>query len=341
VDLSLNKMIGDRLQRIANVLLLNASFLDNPGLLNGKMGIAIFFYHYSRFTKNKIYENFAGVLVDEIYEEINTSTPVNFENGLTGIGWGIEYLVKNGFVQADTDEALSEIDNYVSRSMMSYAITSENCNDLAGYGFYYPSRLGLRCIDEESSVVKGIVKCIKFFTDYIERVIVGKEIAGFDLYSLTEDTICSLIWFLLQTQRLGFSSEPAFRIFSCISEHVEQLLKSSSGPFESNLRLMVESFVASIPDDLLKSSYSSISVKGNSNTCKSDTIVEILIKNTWLELICNPYSNETRLYRREKSDLFSLIDIEDYWERQLDKLNSDNLGLKGWAGLGFSILKII
>ena len=58
--------VDDCLLRIANVLLLNASFLDNPGLLNGKMGIAIFFYHYSRFTKNKIYENFAGVLVDEI-----------------------------------------------------------------------------------------------------------------------------------------------------------------------------------------------------------------------------------------------------------------------------------
>ncbi len=341
MDLSLNKMTGDRLQRIANVLLLNASFLDNPGLLNGKMGIAIFFYHYSRFTKNKIYENFAGELVDEIYEEINTSTPVNFENGLTGIGWGIEYLVKNGFVQADTDKALSEIDNYVSRSMMSHVITTENCNDLAGYGFYYPSRLGLRHIDDENSVVKGIVNSITFFTDYIERVIVKKEIAGFDLYSLTENTICSLIWFLLQTQRLGFSSEPAFRIFSRISEYVEQLLKSSSGPFESNLRLMVESYVASIPDDLLKTSYTSIYVKEKSNPYKSDTIVKILIKNTWLELICNPYSNETRLYRREKSDFFSLIDIEDYWERQLDNLNSDNLGLKGWAGLGLSILKII
>ncbi len=105
MDLSLNTMIGDRLQRIANVLLLNASFLDNPGLLNGKMGIAIFCYHYSRYSKNKIYEDYAGELVDEIYEEINTSTPVDFENGLTGIGWGIEYLVKNGFVQADTDEA--------------------------------------------------------------------------------------------------------------------------------------------------------------------------------------------------------------------------------------------
>ena len=341
MDLSLNKMIEDWLQRIANVLLLNASFLDNPGLLNGKMGIAIFFYNYSRFTKNKIYEDFAGELVDEIYEEINTSTPVNFENGLTGIGWGIEYLVKNGFVQADTDKALSEIDNYVSRSMMSHVITSENGNDLSGYGFYYPSRLGLRHIDDENSVVRGIVNCITFFTDYIEKVIVRKEIAGFDLYSLTENTICSLIWFLLQTQRLGFSPEPAYRVFSCISEHVEQLLKSSSGPLESNLRLMVESFVASIPDDLLKKSYTSISAKEKSNTYKPETIVEILINNTWQELICNPYSNDTRLYRREKSDLFSLIDIEDYWQGQLDKLNSDNLGLKGWAGLGFSILKII
>ena len=341
MDLSLTKMIGDRLQRIANVLLLNAGFIDNPGLLNGKMGIAIFFYLYSRFTKNKIYEDYAGELVDEIYEEINTSTPVNFENGLTGIGWGIEYLIRNGFVQADSDEALSEIDNYVSGNMMSFAITSENCNDLAGYGFYYPSRLGQRCIDEESSVVKGIIQYIKFFTDYIENVIVRKEIADFDLNSLTEDTICSLIWFLLQTHRFGFSSEPAVRIISCMSEYVEQLLKNSYSPLKPNLQSLVESLVNSLQDDHLKSSYSSISVKGNSNTCKSDTIIAILIKNTWQDLICNPYSNETRLYRREKSDLFSLIDIEDYWEWQLDNLNSDNLGLKGWAGLGLSILKII
>ena len=57
-----DEKIIDRLRRIANVLLLNASFIDNPGLLNGKMGIAIFFYHYSRYTKNKIYEDYAGEL---------------------------------------------------------------------------------------------------------------------------------------------------------------------------------------------------------------------------------------------------------------------------------------
>ena len=150
MDLSLNTMIGDRLQRIANVLLLNASFLDNPGLLNGKMGIAIFFYNYSRYSKNKIYEDYAGELVDEIYDEIKTSTPVNFENGLTGIGWGIEYLVKNGFVQADTDEALEEVDNIVYRNSLYRPFLLESGKDLFGYGLYFLARLRGKGYDDNN-----------------------------------------------------------------------------------------------------------------------------------------------------------------------------------------------
>ena len=113
----LKQRIDSHLQRIANVLLLNASFIDNLGLLNGKMGIAIFFYHYARYTDNKVYSNYAGELIDEIYEEINKNTPIDFANGLTGIGWGIEYLVKNGFVEADTDVALSEMDAGISKAI--------------------------------------------------------------------------------------------------------------------------------------------------------------------------------------------------------------------------------
>jgi hypothetical protein len=60
------KSIKSRLERIANLLLLNASFIENLGLLNGKMGIAIFFFHYARYTNNKIFENYADDMVDEI-----------------------------------------------------------------------------------------------------------------------------------------------------------------------------------------------------------------------------------------------------------------------------------
>ncbi|HEX3009512.1 MAG TPA: lanthionine synthetase LanC family protein, partial [Bacteroidales bacterium] len=114
----LKQRLDSRLQRIANVLLLNASFIDNLGLLNGKMGIAIFFYHYAKYTGNEVYSEYAGELIDEIYSEINTSTPIDFENGLTGIGWGIEYLVQNGFVEADTDEVLEQIDEAVYQKIL-------------------------------------------------------------------------------------------------------------------------------------------------------------------------------------------------------------------------------
>ena len=36
-----NERIDNYLQRIANVLLINASFINNTGLLNGKTGIEI------------------------------------------------------------------------------------------------------------------------------------------------------------------------------------------------------------------------------------------------------------------------------------------------------------
>lgn len=42
-DLSLEVRIKNLLQRISNFLLLNVGFIDNPGLLNGKIGIAMFF----------------------------------------------------------------------------------------------------------------------------------------------------------------------------------------------------------------------------------------------------------------------------------------------------------
>src|SRR5690554_2330109 len=45
-------------QRITNTLLLNASFIGNIGLLNGKMGISICFFHLARQTGIQIYEDY-------------------------------------------------------------------------------------------------------------------------------------------------------------------------------------------------------------------------------------------------------------------------------------------
>ncbi|MGM0407453.1 MAG: lanthionine synthetase LanC family protein [Bacteroidota bacterium] len=133
-------------QRIINTLLLNASFIDNLGLMHGKMGISICFFHLARQTGNQIYEDYAGELIDEIYEEITTNTPVDFENGLAGIGWGIEYLVQNGFIEADTDEVLEEFDNRIFKELI-YNTPQENglLNGLTGLGAYFLKRIQPAC----------------------------------------------------------------------------------------------------------------------------------------------------------------------------------------------------
>lgn len=128
-------------QRLINALLLHSSFIDNLGLLNGKMGISIFFYHLARETGNSIYEDYAGELIDEIYDEISLNTPMDFANGLAGIGWGIEYLVQNHFIEADTVEVLEEIDKRLMSFIYGSPPSIGLCEGLVGYGAYL-----LKCI---------------------------------------------------------------------------------------------------------------------------------------------------------------------------------------------------
>lgn len=129
------------LNRIANHLIINSSFLDNLGLFHGKMGIVIFFYHYSRYTNNLIYEEFAGELLDEILEEIHDKLPIDFENGYLGIGWGIEYLFEQKFIDGDTNDILVDIDKKVMERDVGRISDMSLDNGLEGVFHYVLSRL--------------------------------------------------------------------------------------------------------------------------------------------------------------------------------------------------------
>lgn len=129
------------LQRLCHDLILRSSYLDSLGLQHGKMGSVLFFFHYARFTGNAFYENYAEELFGEVYNDIDKSVNYGFSNGLCGIGWAVEYLVKQGFIEGDTDEALEEID----RQLMVYdpiRISDHSfANGLDGITCYVLSRL--------------------------------------------------------------------------------------------------------------------------------------------------------------------------------------------------------
>ena len=132
---------SELLQRLCNDLILRSSYLDSLGLQQGKMGAVLFFFHYARYTGNTLYENYAEDLFDEVYNDVNKGLNYGFANGLCGIGWAVEYLVKKGFIEGDTDDALEEID----RQVMIYAPTRISdlsfANGLDGIVCYVLSRL--------------------------------------------------------------------------------------------------------------------------------------------------------------------------------------------------------
>ena len=122
-------------------LTINSSFTGDLGLFHGRMGIILFFAHYARATPSKHYEDFAGCLLDELYEEIHEDLPVNLENGLCGIGWGIEYLVQQGFMEGNTDEILADIDRKVMELDPLRMTNLSFRRGLARIAFYVIARL--------------------------------------------------------------------------------------------------------------------------------------------------------------------------------------------------------
>lgn len=106
-------MFGKKLEILMPVvhrLILETSSLNNIGLYDGKIGIAIFFAHFSRFTHKEIYRDFACALIEEVSADLYNGYSYNMEFGLCGIGFGIEYLIQNNLLEADSDEILADMD---------------------------------------------------------------------------------------------------------------------------------------------------------------------------------------------------------------------------------------
>ena len=91
------------LTKIADWLLLNGTLTKCPGLLHGKLGIAIFFFHYARYTGKTLFEEYACDLIMAIQEQLHVNYRPDYEKGIAGIGVGINYLSYNNLIEIEED----------------------------------------------------------------------------------------------------------------------------------------------------------------------------------------------------------------------------------------------
>jgi lantibiotic modifying enzyme len=127
------------LERITNLLLINALFLPDLGL-NGKSSCALFFYKLYEKTKKETYLMIADKLIDHIYKSINRNISSDFLTGISGIGWCIDYLVKNKFLESDSDDLLDEFDNQLFQLDCIKFRHKHNFDELYWPGLYFSIR---------------------------------------------------------------------------------------------------------------------------------------------------------------------------------------------------------
>lgn len=173
-------IIDDYLYRTAEILRKYGSFVLQAGLQNGKMGIAIFLYRYARYSNNSLYANYAGELLDEIVKNVHGDLPLNIESGLCGIGFGIEYLIKNKYVEAEAEEILEEFDSHIRNLFLKKEI-----NDLEvihSIALYWIQR------GKEVEVNTSIDKYY-----YLLSIMISEQTDNPQLYSSIYETVRSLL----------------------------------------------------------------------------------------------------------------------------------------------------
>ena len=133
-------IITQHLQYITKILLINGTLVECPGLLHGKMGISIFFFHYGRFSGNELFFDYAFDVISEIQEQIHNQSSADYERGIAGIGIGMDYLIKNGFLQTEED-IFDDFDQRMFRAVMYEPWQDFSLYEgLIGYGRYWIKR---------------------------------------------------------------------------------------------------------------------------------------------------------------------------------------------------------
>ena len=87
--------------------------LKRNGLFFGKLGIAIAFFKCGKYRNNSVFIDYAKEIKDGLPNKIDGNMPLDYATGLSGFGWGVEYMVQHQFVDSESAEVCIDIDQRI------------------------------------------------------------------------------------------------------------------------------------------------------------------------------------------------------------------------------------
>jgi lantibiotic modifying enzyme len=129
--------ITDKLNSISNVIIEQIDKFPNPGLLDGKAGISIFFSYLDKYTNTDNYSDIINDLIIDSFSSINNG--FNFPSycsGISGILWTIDHLKTEGVIEAD--DYCDELIPFIEERMLAFAAEAnfDYLHGAIGIGLY-------------------------------------------------------------------------------------------------------------------------------------------------------------------------------------------------------------
>lgn len=139
---------------------------------HGLIGKVLFFYKYVEYVHDIHFKEYAESLLDILFENINRNIPIFFMDGLSGIGWCIQYIISSKYEDGDPGEILEDLDNAIMEHdpMRIKDLSFEK--GLAGVVAYVRARL-----DTQDS-------CVPFDENYLIRLQEACEKCRLDFYGM-------------------------------------------------------------------------------------------------------------------------------------------------------------
>ena len=114
---------------------------DSIGLIAGSFSVALFLLYYSFMRETDKYQDNVNDILSEVFDTINKGEArESFCNGVAGVGWGMQHLVKQDLMEFDTHEFHEGVSEYLHRCMIGF-IDKMNSYDYLhgaiGIGIYF------------------------------------------------------------------------------------------------------------------------------------------------------------------------------------------------------------
>lgn len=129
-------------ESIINYLVLHS--MDSPnevGLFRGQMGYVIALSKYARQHNIPQLETIADFICDNVFSRAGALRDISFATGLSGICWGIEYLVQEGILDGNAEASCSDVDAEIMKTDVSRVSNFSLESGLGGLWLYVRARL--------------------------------------------------------------------------------------------------------------------------------------------------------------------------------------------------------